>query len=315
MKERTTLSIKLIASHLVLLPVLIFISLFVNSGSFLLLSVIQTLLLVIILAGYWEFFGLKFRIIYYCIIQTFIVAVNFYKITLNSTSQYNIFLVTVLAIIQAYLLFELVKIFIVIYHRDKKSIEIEFPLKDGRFLITDGGNSKISRLMNYHYHSRHHKRKGTNSSMKFATDIVRIEIPLGSYFPTENSKYPIFNKNVYSPLSGFVIKVVNDIEDNIPYSGNYPYNTGNTIVIRDGDLFMLIGHLKMGSIIKKEGEKVDKGEMIARAGNSGFTERPHIHMQLARSDTNDYWSGMGVGITYRHKNLYKNRIISVGHIS
>ncbi len=51
------------------------------------------------------------------------------------------------------------------------------------------------------------------------------------------------------------------------------------------------------------------GDLIAFAGNSGWTERPHLHMQLIRSDSPNFWFGMGVYIRYRNRNLYKNRIL------
>jgi len=310
MKERTLLSIKLISTHILLLPLILAIGVLTPPVSIYLDILVQTLLIIILTTGYWEFFGLKFRTYYSILIEVLIVILIIYRVhapTYASTGWIGFVLYLLL---QGYLIFNLFNICLVIFKKEKVSFEISFPLRGGKFLITDGGNSKVSRLMNYHYHSKAHKTKGTNLSMKFATDIVRLDPPLKSFLPTSNSDYSIFENQVYSPLSGEVFKVVNDIEDNTPYSGNYPYNTGNNIVIRNGDLYLLIGHLRKGSIIKKVGDKLNQGERIAAAGNSGFSERPHIHMQMMRSETNDYWSGEGVSITYRHINLYKNRIIS-----
>ena len=44
------------------------------------------------------------------------------------------------------------------------------------------------------------------------------------------------------------MKVVDGIPDNEPWSGNYPYNTGNTVVIQKDDYYLLLGHLKKDSI-------------------------------------------------------------------
>jgi len=309
MKERTALSLKLILSHLVLLPIILLISLFVQEDAYLLLSVTQTLLLIIFLAGYWEFFGLKFRIVYACIIQTLIIGFIYYRISTTSFSHDNWVLIFFLGMIQAYLLFELVKIFIVICHRDKLSVEIAFPLKNGKYLITDGGNSKLSRLMNYHYYSPVHKKNRTNNSMRFATDVVKAGASKKLFLPPENTDYAIFSEKVYCPLSGIVIKVENGINDNIPFSGNYPYNTGNTVIIKNNDLYFLLGHLKKGSVLVKPGDSVKENDLLAECGNSGYSERPHIHMQLIHSTTDDYWKGIGVSISYKTRNLYKNRYI------
>jgi hypothetical protein len=310
MKERTLLSIKLIFSHILFLPFLLAISILLPSISICLDLLIQTLLIIIYFTGYWEFFGLRFRISYFVLIEFLLALLIFKRLHLPVNTSAGWPGILLFSILEAYLIYQLLNIFYVILKRNKDSLEISFPLKEGKILVTDGGNSRVSRLMNYHYYSKVHKRKGTNLSMIFATDIVRLDPPLKSFLPANNPDYPVFENLVYSPISGSVFKVINDIQDNIPYSGNYPYNTGNTIVIINADLYFLIGHLKIGSIIKKEGEQVGTGEMIAKVGNSGYTERPHIHMQLIRSKSDNYWFGRGVNITYRQINLYKNRIIS-----
>jgi len=46
-----------------------------------------------------------------------------------------------------------------------------------------------------------------------------------------------------------------------------------------------------------------------KAGNSGMSERPHIHMQLMKCEGDDYWKGLGISMQFRGKNLYKNRLI------
>jgi hypothetical protein len=199
----------------------------------------------------------------------------------------------------------------VIFKHDREAVGIEFPFKQGNFLITDGGNSRISRLMNYHFFSPVHMKKKTNLSMLFATDIVKINNLESNYLPSRNEDYPIYREKVYSPVSGVVVKVENGIEDNIPYSGHYPYNTGNTIVIQQSNYYMLLGHLKKDSIRFQMGDKISANDFIAEAGNSGYSERPHIHIQLIKSLNENYWTGTGISIEYKGKNLYKNRLIKV----
>lgn len=209
------------------------------------------------------------------------------------------------------MIYQLTKILAVIFERPRQSIEIEFPFKNGLYLITDGGNSKISRLMNYHYYSPTHKKNNTNKSMLYATDVVKLSENQKHFLPTRNSEYSIYGENVFSPIDGTVFKVVNGISDNEPFSGNYPYNTGNTVVINCNNYYFLLGHLKFNSIKVKEGDIIHKGQLIAEIGNSGWTERPHLHMQLIESDNQNYWKGMGVSIKFDKKNLYKNRLIEI----
>jgi hypothetical protein len=311
MKERTQIIIKLISTHIILLPVLILISLLVKWDSFILITITQSLLITLFLAGYWEFFGSRIKNIYLITNEVLILIVFIIRLQSAGYKEPDWYLIITLAVIQIYMLLELAKIFIVISKADKISIEIDFPFSKGNYLITDGGNSRISRLMNYHFYSPIHKKNRTNNSMKFATDIVKIDKPITKFLPLNNEDYPIFGERVFCPIDGTVIKVVNDIDDNIPYSGNYPYNTGNTIVIKKGNYYLLLGHLKKNSIKVKEGDLVQSTDLLGLAGNSGWTERPHLHMQLIESDSDNYWFGKGICIQYANKNLYKNSLIRI----
>jgi hypothetical protein len=311
MNERTLILAKLILSHMLLIIGFLSASLCTSKYAFLLLAITQTVLCILFLAGYWEFFGLKIKGIFCGLIELLIGVVFAFNISSSPGESPNLIVVILFAAVLAGLVFALVKILGVMFIRDPMSVNIEFPFKRGLYLITDGGNSRISRLMNYHYYSRVHKRNNTNNSMLYATDIVKLKNEGMLFLPRTNEAYPVFNEKMYAPIDGLVIKAENDIPDNKPYSGNYPYNTGNTVVIRKGDLYLLLGHLKQGSIRVKEGDQIQAGDLIGTAGNSGWTERPHLHMQLIKSDSNNYWFGKGVCIRYKNKNLYKNRLIRI----
>jgi hypothetical protein len=102
---------------------------------------------------------------YFSSSEAVILAVLIWKLFSKQKSENNLYLITILAIIQTRLIFLFLKIIIVIFKHDKGALEIEFPFKEGKYLITDGGNSRISRLMNYHFYSRVHKKKKTNLSI------------------------------------------------------------------------------------------------------------------------------------------------------
>jgi hypothetical protein len=307
MNERTTLATKLIVSHLLPVLALILASLFFEGYTSLLLIISQVILLILLLAGYWEFFGQKLKWFFFGINQVANILVFILKVN-SQPVQGNDIVNLCLLFILLFLLFILAKILLVIFKKDSDNIEIDFPLRDGSYLVTDGGNSKRSRLMNYHYGSKVHKTKGTSQSMLYATDIVKMGKGK-HFFPRKNVQYPVWNEKLYCPMDGIVCKVISSIDDNTPFSGNYPYNTGNTVVIQNGNLYLLLGHLQKGSIQVVEGSTVKKGDIFARVGNSGMSERPHLHMQLMRSNDSNYWKGIGINIKFQGKNLYKNRII------
>ena len=112
-------------------------------------------------------------------------------------------------------------------------------------------------------------------------------------------------------MDGKIIKVENTIDDNVPFIGTYPYNTGNTVVIKNANYYFLLGHLKKGSITVSNGKIVKAGDLIGQIGNSGYSERPHLHMQLIESDSENFWLGKGICIRVNGKNLFKNRVVEI----
>ncbi|MDF2157716.1 urea transporter [Algoriphagus sp. CAU 1675] len=95
------------------------------------------------------------------------------------------------------------------------------------------------------------------------------------------SDYYCYDKNILAPADGTVEEVVNEIEDNPIGIRNLEKNWGNTIIIKHADfLYSKLCHLKKGSIIPKRGDRVKKGDIIARLGNSGNSPYPHLHFQL-----------------------------------
>ncbi|HVZ95959.1 MAG TPA: M23 family metallopeptidase [Chitinophagaceae bacterium] len=308
MNERTKIIIRLLTTHIFLVIVLIGLSFIPAIHSPLWLAICESVLLITFFTGYWEFFGKSFKWMYSLSLTVIIVAL-FIWLTKEKHTTLNSYTLYILCLLQVFLLYHLVKIIITIVEKTEPAFEITFPFKNGSYLITDGGNSKISRLMNYHYYSAVHKRNKTNLSMLYATDMVKLSSSPAKFLPLRNEDYPIFGEAVYSPMDGTVFKIVDGIADNVPFSGNYPYNTGNTIVIKQNDYYFLLGHLQCNSMRVKEGDPIQKGQLLAAIGNSGWTERPHLHMQLIKSKDENYWYGIGVAIKFKNNNLYKNRII------
>ncbi len=311
MNERQTLIIKLITTHILLLPVLLVLSILSDKAGFGLLLIVQCILFILLFAGYWEFFGIRFKRIFLLLCQILILIILKERFTSDEVLVPDIAWLLVTVIVIFYLLSLIARILISIFNSDKEKLEINFPFSNGDYLITDGGNSKVSRLMNYHFHSPVHKSKKTNLSMLYATDIVKTGTGKTKFLPYKNEDYPVFSDAVYCPMDGTVVKVVDNIDDNLPYSGNYPYNTGNTVVIKNNHYYLLCGHLKKGSIVVNEGDRVNRDELLGEAGNSGMSERPHLHMQLIKCDGPDYWQGLGINMQYKGRNLYKNRLIRI----
>ncbi len=122
---------------------------------------------------------------------------------------------------------------------------------------------------------------------KYAWDF-EIADEGGNYFANDGAKpsdYYCFNVPVIAPLDGEVVRVINSIHDNNINQVNLEQNWGNTIIIDHGKgLFSSLSHLKQKSILPKVGDKIKKGQVVARCGNSGRSPKPHLHFQFQLTD-------------------------------
>ncbi|MEW5692704.1 MAG: urea transporter [Candidatus Hydrogenedentota bacterium] len=118
---------------------------------------------------------------------------------------------------------------------------------------------------------------------KYGVDFVLVNDKNEQYEgnPARLESYYAYAKPVFSPVSGSVSAVVNDIPDNDIGSVNREDNWGNYIIIYDSrEFYVKICHLKKGSIIPLVGSYVETGQLIGYCGNSGYSPAPHIHIQL-----------------------------------
>lgn len=76
-----------------------------------------------------------------------------------------------------------------------------------------------------------------------------------------------YGKSIKAAAGGKVVSV------------DYTYGTGNTVKINHGNgITTLYGHCS--KILVKEGQTVEKGEVIAKVGSSGRSTGPHLHLEV-----------------------------------
>lgn len=98
--------------------------------------------------------------------------------------------------------------------------------------------------------------------------------------------YFCFNKPVLSPVRGRVAQIVNDLPDNPIGQPDKLNNWGNVVIIQDPRGFhVALSHFAHHSISVKAGDWVERGAVLGRCGNSGYSPQPHIHVHAQLSDT------------------------------
>jgi hypothetical protein len=131
---------------------------------------------------------------------------------------------------------------------------------------------------------------------EYAWDLVAINESGRSGSPAYEGSHRIsdsetYGKEVFSPVDGPVIATSDGVADNdlltayprrslVESVRNPKWIFGNYVVIRYREAFVLLGHLKQGSISVHAGDKVRVGTPIGKAGNSGNTILPHVHIQV-----------------------------------
>ncbi len=197
------------------------------------------------------------------------------------------------------------------HYYDEMPVNLAFPFNNGTYALFEGGNGKVSSLMNYHYNASIHKGAHINTSMKYAVDITKLSRwgnDANGFLPMQNEKYAVFNQIVYSPCDGEVADVEDKWPNETPWSGKAPYNVGNHILITSKDFGVLMGHLQKGSILVKSGDTVKMGQPIAQSGNSGWTSQPHLHIQAMKKSSGSFWRWEGLPIFFAGKNPVKNTL-------
>ncbi|MGC1212257.1 MAG: M23 family metallopeptidase [Micromonospora sp.] len=74
---------------------------------------------------------------------------------------------------------------------------------------------------------------------------------------------------------------------------------GNHVVLdlADGGPYLVVAHLRDGTVAVRPGELVAAGQMLGRCGNSGNSTQPHVHLQLM--DHVDPLVAMGMPLAFR----------------
>jgi murein DD-endopeptidase MepM/ murein hydrolase activator NlpD len=184
---------------------------------------------------------------------------------------------------------------------DKKPGRIPFRLPlDGAVTVGWGGSTPAH---NYHV---------SYPDQRWAYDLVVTRdgktyrgegLNLGDYY--------IYGRPVLAAADGTVISVVADQpESEIGAAEKVKNVGGNQVVIQVAEKeFLFICHLQPATINVKIGDRVIAGDEIGRAGNSGNSSEPHIHIHLQDSPKDQ--DGEGIPM-YFYNYRVGDRVIEKG---
>jgi len=172
-------------------------------------------------------------------------------------------------------------------------INLEFPLKDGMYIVGHGGSNS---LINYH---------NVSKSQRYALDISKLNtagIRAWGMYPEELERYAIFEDNLYSPCDGKVLDVNKGSKDFNPPKRGEGHPAGNHVVIECEGTQITLAHMKENSIVVDSLDFVQAGDLLGEVGNSGNTSEPHLHIH-AEVD------GKGIPIKFDDRFLVRNSVV------
>src|SRR5258708_9844311 len=107
------------------------------------------------------------------------------------------------------------------------------------------------------------------------------------------SSYYSYGETVLAVADGRVVTARDSLPDNVPGHGDAFHPAvpitletvaGNTITLDlGGGQFAYYMHLQPGSLRVKAGDRVRRGEVLARVGGSGAAREPHLHFEVTTS--------------------------------
>ena len=116
---------------------------------------------------------------------------------------------------------------------------------------------------------------------RWAYDLV-----VEPYFTESNNleNYGCWDVPVVAPASGRVAAAEDGIRDETPGVMNPSQPFGNHVILQllETGTYLVIAHLKLGSVAVRQGDQVVEGQEIGRCGNSGNSSEPHIHIHHQR---------------------------------
>jgi hypothetical protein len=184
---------------------------------------------------------------------------------------------------------------------DPEPVALQFPLRDGWFMVGQGGDSPL-----INHHNRH-------PAQRFALDITalnRFGFRANGILPTELDRYAIFGKPVVSPCDGTVMAARDGLADLTPPRQDRENVAGNHVVIACDTVAVELAHLRNGSVAVRPGDSVASGQVLGAVGNSGNTTEPHLHVHAARKDAGAASQPEGVPIVFERRFLIRNDTVT-----
>lgn len=163
-------------------------------------------------------------------------------------------------------------------------LDIANPLGPGRYLVGHGGSNKV---VNGHMRTLD---PGTERFLSWRGQSYAVDFfglgPGGlrarGWHPVDPEAYAIFGAELRAPCAGTVVAAEGRLPDfNVPDQDSVN-RLGNHVIVRCGEVEVVLAHMRCGSVEVVPGQRVAVGERLGEVGNSGASSEPHLHIHAQR---------------------------------
>lgn len=195
-----------------------------------------------------------------------------------------------------------------------ETVDIAPPFAPGTYLVAHGGSTK---MVNVHLNTLDESIERVRAwrGQSRALDIFRISqlgLHKSGWLPPDPARYTTFGTPVLAPCEGSVAKVVDGFRDMTVPEMDRDNLPGNYVAIDCNGFFVILAHLRQGSMAVSEGERVSVGSLLGEMGNSGNSSEPHLHVHAQRGlPAEAPFAGEPLGLTINGRFLVRNDRIEV----
>ena len=162
-------------------------------------------------------------------------------------------------------------------------VELAAPLRGREYLVANGGSNALvsAHVTTLGTEPRYRRWRGQS----YGVDLVGIG-PFGfratGLLPRNPEKYRIFGEVIVAPCAGRVVAAEDGVADMRVPEMDRAHMAGNHVVLECGDAWVLLAHMRQGSVLARIGERVATGDPLGEVGNSGNSAEPHLHIHAQR---------------------------------
>ncbi|MBK8247787.1 MAG: M23 family metallopeptidase [Gemmatimonadetes bacterium] len=171
----------------------------------------------------------------------------------------------------------------------REAVLIGPPLRGGNWFVANGpGNTSGHRRAQIPIDG------APAIAQRFAIDYVIVDSAFKTHRgdATKNESYYAEDQDALAVADGIVVATKDSIPENVPGANSraVPITLetvgGNHVILDIGSgRFAFYAHLRPGSLRFKVGDRVRRGAVLGKVGNSGNSTEPHLHFHISDSNS------------------------------